>query len=351
MIRQSRRDTGSFICPIFRPHRAEPGAKRPHEGVHDEGGPGKRARIHCQCSGSGASRLPRVPPSVSTREGQLMAHHVNPGNNGGNASSLGSEIHDVLRCPHRLIRMPEPSEITTLSCQTIYREIDSGRVPAGILDGSCRLWHTRAINSFLWMRCEESWTRRRPTDEPAFKPWSPKMERDDIPHVRLVRRRDALDTVGLPRSACYSRCLGPGVWSKEAALREIASRRLRYVPTPPPIQLTLMRGAFLLDELDRFVELRAELLGPDGMDFEAVAQRLEAASSGDEVPVHQAGRPETTGSRPGAFVAAPLDPMMAVGPPCVPEIQGQRRVDRKPGPGVTGPETLSQTIRSCLAWS
>ena len=156
----------------------------------------------------------------------------------------------------------------------LYREIDSGRVPAGILDGSCRLWDIRSINSYLWMRCEESWARRRLTDEPAFKPWSPKMERDDIPHVRLVRRCDALDKVGLARSTYYSRCLGPGLWSKEAVLREIASRRLRYVPTPPPVQLTLMRGAFLLDDLDRFVELRAELLGPDGMDFAAVAERV-----------------------------------------------------------------------------
>ena len=215
-----------------------------------------------------------------------MAHHVNPGNNGGNASSLGSDIRDPLRCPRRQIRMSELSEFTTLSPQTLYREIYSGRIPAGVLDGSCRLWDLRAINSCLWMRCEESWARRRLTDEPAFKPWSPKMERDDIPHVRLVRRRDALDKVGLARSTYYSRCLGPGLWSKEAALREIASKRLRYVPTPPPVQLTLMRSAFLLDDLDRFVELRAELLGPDGMDFEAVAQRLEAASSGEEPSVH-----------------------------------------------------------------
>ena len=215
-----------------------------------------------------------------------MAHQVNTGNNGANASSLGSEIHDALRCPHRLIRMAELCDITTLSIQTLTREIRSRRAPAGILDGSCRLWHTRVINSYLWLRCQESWARRRLTDDPAFTPWSPKMERDDIPHVRLVRRRDALDKVGLARSTYYSRCLGPGVWTKEAALSEIASRRLKFVPTPPPIQLTLMRGAFLLDDLDRFVELRAEVLGPDGMDFEAVAERLEAATSGDDEPVH-----------------------------------------------------------------
>ena len=215
-----------------------------------------------------------------------MAHHVNPGNNGPNANSLGSEIHEALRCPHRLIRMSELSELTTLSPQTLYREIDSGRVPEGFRDGSCRFWHTRIINSYLWLRCQESWARRRLTDDPPFTPWSPRMERDDIPRLRLVCRRDALALVGLPRSTYYSRCLGPGPWSKEEALRAISARRLRYVPTPPPIQLTLMRGAFLVNDLDPFIELRLDVLGPDGMDFEAVTARLEALSSGDEGPVH-----------------------------------------------------------------
>lgn len=215
-----------------------------------------------------------------------MAHPSNATKNVGNAYLIETEIHGVRRCPHRLIRMRELCDITTLSPQTINREIDSGRVPAGVLDGSCRLWHTRAINSLLWVRCEESWARRRLTDEPAFKPWSTKMERDDIPHLRLVRRRDALAKVGLARSTYYSRCLGPGPWSKEAALHEISSRRLRHVPTPPSIQLTAMRGAFLVDDLDRFLELRTDVLGPAGIDFEVVAARLEAYSSGDEVPAH-----------------------------------------------------------------
>ena len=120
----------------------------------------------------------------------------------------------------------------------------------------------------------------------AFKPWSATMERDDIPQLRLLRRRDALTVVGLARSTYYSRCLGPGPWSEEVALRAIGGGRLRYVPTPPPIQLTPMRGAFLADELDRFIELRTDLLGPDGMDYDVVAARLEAFSSGDEGPVH-----------------------------------------------------------------
>ena len=47
-----------------------------------------------------------------------------------------------------------------------------------------------------------------------------------------------------------------------------------------------MRGAFLVNDLDPFIELRSDVLGPDGMNFDAVAARLEAISSGDEGPVH-----------------------------------------------------------------
>ena len=37
-----------------------------------------------------------------------------------------------------------------------------------------------------------------------------------------------------------------------------------------------MRAAFIADELERYIQFRTEVLGPDGLDQAEVAARLEA---------------------------------------------------------------------------
>ena len=102
--------------------------------------------------------------------------------------------------PHRQLRMRDVTDRTTLSPQTIHRMIGSGDFPLGVLDGGCRLWHVRSIKSWIWCRAQASWARRRLTDDPVFEPWSPEMERDDVPDVRLVKRVEALALVGLAKT-------------------------------------------------------------------------------------------------------------------------------------------------------
>ena len=174
-------------------------------------------------------------------------------------------------CPHQLWRIQAVTKCTTVSVPTLYRLMVAGIFPPGMLNGGCRLWHGRSINSWLWSRAEASWIRQRLAEPVPLVPWSPEMEMEDAPDIQLVRRCDALDVVGLAKTAFYNRNLGPGRWTVEAALLKMERKGLNYVPTPAPVQLTQVRAAWIADELRQYVELCADVLGPDGPELTSLA--------------------------------------------------------------------------------
>ena len=224
-----------------------------------------------------------------------MAHNRN-GIDPGNRNLLGRGISDALHrtdrftgasriaesgtgdYPSQLLRVPDISARTTLSEPTLNRRISAGDFPRGMLNGGCRTWHKRTVDSWSLTRVAFRDDPGAFSTPPYYTLWTPEHERADVPEIRFVSCSSAMEMVRIARTTLHIRAMS-GKWTVSAALRKMQREGLSYVPLPASVVLTVGRVAWLVSELQEYVELCPVVLGPDGPDLAAVSSIVAGRSA------------------------------------------------------------------------
>ena len=160
------------------------------------------------------------------------------------------------RPPDRLLGPRDLCRRTTLSIDKIDDLIDDGYFPTGS-PSECRRrqWSERVLDSWIFSRIQVRASMVSLQDVPVFPPWSPEMERDDLPFVglRLLTRRQLLHLLGIEKSELYRRI-------KRSDCDRYKARRARisWFEVPAPVPLTGRRRAWLAHEAHEVVRATRE---------------------------------------------------------------------------------------------